>query len=70
MGKLRKDFFVQIRISESERTMIDDLKRSGDFCVSDFFRSSLVKHHHDVLGKKGIGVLRIAQQGASIYGEI
>ena len=50
--------------------MIDDLKRSGDFCVSDFFRSSLVKHHHDVLGKKGIGVLRIAQQGDSIYGEI
>jgi hypothetical protein len=43
--KETKDIKVQIRISATEKRMIDDLKKDINFSISDFFRKSLYDYY-------------------------
>jgi len=44
-----KDVKVQVRITASEKQMIDDLKKQGKFSISEFFRKSLKDHYESNL---------------------
>lgn len=43
--KETKDIKVQIRVTATEKRMIDDLKKDRNFSISDFFRKSLYDYY-------------------------
>ena len=56
----KKDIKVQIRITATEKQMIDKLKEHEDFSISKFFRKKLHGYFKEQkIEENGIGTFRI-----------
>jgi hypothetical protein len=56
--KNKRNLKLQIRISEADRRMIEELRCQDNFNISDFFRSCLYKKYKKC-GLKSIGTFTV-----------